>query len=113
MQFILNDVLSATSEDWDQTLSIGIKGHALVLKHIIPLMRTDGSFVYTYKLKYTHTHTHTQSKQTSQQKKTIVIHTKTEGSIVNMGSISSVIAQPKFVTYSVTKAAMLQVYLCV
>ena len=70
-RFIFHSVLTASSSDWNDSLSVNIKGHALMMKHIVPIMKKGGS-------------------------------------VVTMCSVSSFIAQPKCVTYSATKAAMLQ-----
>ena len=40
--FIFKSVEFATAEDWDRTAAVNIKGHALVTKHVIPLMKNAG-----------------------------------------------------------------------
>lgn len=78
-RFVFHSVLTASDQDWNDSLSVNIKGHALMMKHIVPIMRrgTDEQHV--------------------------------GGSIIMMCSVSSFIAQPKCITYSATKAAMLQI----
>ena len=72
-RFIFHSVLTASDKDWNDSLSVNIKGHAFVLKHIVPIMKrgTDENL---------------------------------GGSIVNLASVSSVIAQPNCITYAATKA---------
>lgn len=79
-RFIFHSVLSASDKDWNNSLSVNIKGHALMMKHIVPIM-----------------------KKGNDEKDNI------GGSIIMMCSVSSYIAQPKCITYSATKAAMLQI----
>ena len=38
-RFIFHSVLTASDQDWNNTLSVNIKGHALMLKHIVPIMK--------------------------------------------------------------------------
>eukprot|EP01083_Nonionella_stella_P023270 64349_1 len=78
-RFIFHSVLTASDQDWNDTLSVNVKGHALCMKHIVPIMKKGRS-----------------------DKDNV------GGSIIMMCSMSSLIAQPKCVTYSATKAAMLQ-----
>lgn len=40
--FIFESVETATAEDWDRACSVNIKGHALVTKHVLPLMKKAG-----------------------------------------------------------------------
>eukprot|EP00754_Rhynchopus_humris_P050894 Rhum_TRINITY_DN9221_c0_g1::Rhum_TRINITY_DN9221_c0_g1_i1::g.32328::m.32328 len=42
-RFVFHDVLTATPEDWDASLAVNVKGHALVLRHVVPYMVTDGT----------------------------------------------------------------------
>lgn len=86
-RFIFRSVLSATNDDWQQTMDVNIKGHALMMKHVIPLMR-----------KGRNEGLNNESKDENE----------TGGSIILMCSISSFIAQPTCATYAVCKAAMLQ-----
>ena len=37
--FVFESVETASAEDWDRSAAVNIKGHALVTKHCIPLMK--------------------------------------------------------------------------
>ena len=80
-RFIFHSVLTASDKDWNDSLSVNIKGHALVLKHIVPIMKrgTDERNI--------------------------------GGSSVNLASVSSVIAQPNCITYAATKAGYNVLYI--
>jgi len=48
-QFIFKSVEDATADDWDQSCAVNIKGHALVTKHVLPLMKQSncgGSIIF-------------------------------------------------------------------
>eukprot|EP01084_Bolivina_argentea_P160722 279847_1 len=75
--FIYNSVLSASNKNWNKVLSTNIKGHALIIKHMIPIMKHSNN-----------------NKSTS--------------SIINISSQSGVFAQPNTITYSICKAAIIQ-----
>jgi len=74
--FVLKGI-DASVEDWRRINDVNIMGTALMSKHVVPLMQTQGS-----------------------------------GAIVNLGSISSFIAQPEFVTYNASKAAIAAITRC-
>ena len=40
--FVFQSVETATAEDWDRTMSVNIKGHALMTKHALPMMKEAG-----------------------------------------------------------------------
>jgi len=40
--FIFRSVEDATAEDWDKSAAVNIRGHALLTKHILPLMKNTG-----------------------------------------------------------------------
>jgi len=40
--FIFHSVEHATAEDWDRSASVNIRGHALLTKHVLPLMKNAG-----------------------------------------------------------------------
>eukprot|EP01084_Bolivina_argentea_P019251 35819_1 len=42
-KYVYQSILSATSLDWDTTLSINLKGHAMTIKYFVPLIINDGS----------------------------------------------------------------------
>ena len=42
-KYYYKSVLSATNDDWDNTLKINIKGHCLITKHFVPLLLHDGT----------------------------------------------------------------------
>jgi dihydroanticapsin dehydrogenase len=72
--------LEATVEDWQRSLGVNVVGTSLVSRYASEAM-----------------------KQNSNQN-----GGKGHGAIVNLGSMSSFIAQPHFVCYSATKAAIIQ-----
>ncbi len=37
--FIFHSVETASAEDWDQSAAVNIKGHALLTKYLLPLMK--------------------------------------------------------------------------
>jgi len=74
--FVLKGI-DASVEDWRRINDVNIMGTALMSKHVVPFMQTQGS-----------------------------------GAIVNLGSISSFIAQPEFVTYNASKAAIVAITRC-
>lgn len=41
-RFVFKSIEDATGDDWDQSYAVNIKGHALVTKHILPLMKQSG-----------------------------------------------------------------------
>ena len=79
--FILKSVENFTKEEFMKSLEINVVGTALVTKYNVEEMKKN---------------THDLNKYNS-------------CSIVNLGSISSFIAQEGFMTYSATKAAILQI----
>ena len=42
-KYVYQSILSATSSDWDTTLRINLKGHAMTIKYFVPLMINDGT----------------------------------------------------------------------
>eukprot|EP01090_Pellita_catalonica_P023467 TRINITY_DN9697_c0_g2_i1.p1 TRINITY_DN9697_c0_g2~~TRINITY_DN9697_c0_g2_i1.p1 ORF type:complete len:270 (+),score=55.58 TRINITY_DN9697_c0_g2_i1:37-846(+) len=46
--FVFESVETASAEDWDRTAAVNIKGHALVTKHCLPLMKKaqGGSIIF-------------------------------------------------------------------
>jgi len=46
--FIFRSVEDATAEDWDKSAAVNIRGHALLTKHVLPLMKNTkgGSIVF-------------------------------------------------------------------
>eukprot|EP01063_Lacrimia_lanifica_P039696 TRINITY_DN8787_c1_g1_i1.p1 TRINITY_DN8787_c1_g1~~TRINITY_DN8787_c1_g1_i1.p1 ORF type:complete len:281 (+),score=108.64 TRINITY_DN8787_c1_g1_i1:44-886(+) len=41
-RFVFKGVVEATPEDWDASLGVNVKGTALVQRHVVPKMATDG-----------------------------------------------------------------------
>ena len=78
--FVYGTIDQVTNEQWDRTLNVNIKGYAFTMKYIIPIMKLNSN----------------NNKEQS------------NGSIVNISSISAFCGQEEFVPYSVTKAAVLQ-----
>eukprot|EP01116_Phalansterium_solitarium_P015579 TRINITY_DN3455_c0_g1_i1.p1 TRINITY_DN3455_c0_g1~~TRINITY_DN3455_c0_g1_i1.p1 ORF type:complete len:259 (-),score=18.29 TRINITY_DN3455_c0_g1_i1:189-965(-) len=75
--FVFGTVETASSDQWDNVLSVNVKAYAFTSKFVAPFMRKQGA-----------------------------------GSIVNVASISSFIAQPAFVPYNTSKGAVLQLTRC-
>ena len=42
-KYVYQSILSATSSDWDTTLRINLKGHAMTIKYFVSLMIRDGT----------------------------------------------------------------------
>ncbi|KAK9816867.1 hypothetical protein WJX72_006302 [[Myrmecia] bisecta] len=82
-RFVFADAESATNEDWDAVLDTNIKGYAFAIKHAIHEMKQNGGS-----------------------------STEPGGAIVNIASVSSFIAQPAFVPYSTSKAAVIGLTKC-
>ena len=76
--FVFHSVETASSADWQQSCATNIVGNALMTKNFLPLLK-KGAEQYA-----------------------------AGASIIFQGSISSFLAQPNCATYSVTKAAILQ-----
>jgi NAD(P)-dependent dehydrogenase (short-subunit alcohol dehydrogenase family) len=71
--FTLGLIENVSAEQWSHIFNVSIRGYALMVKHIVPLLKQQRS-----------------------------------GSIIQFGSISGSIAQPGFIPYSTTKAAVIQ-----
>ncbi|KAL6062329.1 Dihydroanticapsin 7-dehydrogenase [Balamuthia mandrillaris] len=82
--FVFGTVDETSAEDWDKVLGVNVKGTALVCKHVIRQM-----------------------KQQDLNEK------GSRGSIVNLASVSSYIAQRGFVPYNTSKAAILGLTRCI
>jgi len=76
--FVLKTVSDATPEDWQRSFGINVFGMAFMTKHVIEKMKLNNDS-----------------------------NNSKGGSIVNIASISSFIAQPNLATYSATKAAII------
>jgi NAD(P)-dependent dehydrogenase (short-subunit alcohol dehydrogenase family) len=97
--FIFHSVETASAEDWDYSAAINIKGHALLTKHLLPLLKVceiatylGSSFppLHPSLLCFTH------------------VQNANGASIVFQGSISSYLAQPNCATYATMKGAIVQ-----
>ena len=76
--FVFHSVETASAADWEQSCATNIVGNAMMTKHCLPLLKKGA------------------------------VQFSAGASIVFQGSISSFLAQPNCATYSVTKAAIVQ-----
>ncbi|GAB5364596.1 hypothetical protein AAMO2058_000983400 [Amorphochlora amoebiformis] len=80
------------SQDWDRVLKTNIVGYAKCIEHVVPWMRRNPLTDVVY--------------ENDQGEGVSTIHAGCRGSIINMASVSSFIAQPEFVPYNTTKAGI-------
>merc|ERR1712139_622010 len=85
-------------KDWDKILSVNVIGYANCIKHASKYIRKNKIPNDTITLDF--------GRGKSK------IKTGTKGAIVNIGSVSSYIAQPEFLPYNATKAAILSITRC-
>ena len=85
-------------EDWDLIMRTNVVGFAKCTEHAVALMRENevGNLMYN----------------NDQGEGVTKIHAGSRGSIVNIASVSSFIAQPEFVPYNASKGAVLQLTKC-
>eukprot|EP00927_Polykrikos_kofoidii_P067143 TRINITY_DN62657_c0_g1_i1.p1 TRINITY_DN62657_c0_g1~~TRINITY_DN62657_c0_g1_i1.p1 ORF type:complete len:619 (-),score=95.85 TRINITY_DN62657_c0_g1_i1:339-2195(-) len=84
--------------DWDTVFQVNVCGYARCIKHAMHHMRKNELTNNCY--------------WNDQGEGTTFIHAGSRGSIVNVASISSFIAQPEFVPYNASKGAVLQLSKC-
>lgn len=94
--FVFGEITDITSSDWDRALGVNVKGYALCIKHAALAMRKQGRG----------------GTLLSCSLNEAEIFAFVVGSIINIGSISSWVAQPAFVPYNTTKGAILQLTRC-
>jgi len=88
-----------SSEQWDRVFRVNILGYSYGMKHAVKAMQlhdADLGVVYT----------------NDQIRGTSTIDARCRGSIINVCSVSSFIAQPEFVPYNTSKGAILQMTRC-
>eukprot|EP00298_Acanthocystis_sp_HF-20_P026804 c4631_g1_i1.p1 GENE.c4631_g1_i1~~c4631_g1_i1.p1 ORF type:complete len:318 (+),score=135.57 c4631_g1_i1:37-990(+) len=87
-----------TDEDWSRVMDTNVKGYALCIKHAVPYMYKNSLSDHVLDV-----------NQGYGENK---IHAGSRGSIVNIASVSSFIAQPEFIPYNCSKGAILQLTKC-
>eukprot|EP01046_Picozoa_sp_COSAG06_P004059 COSAG06_NODE_165_length_21563_cov_22.812989_4_plen_117_part_00 len=90
---------SITDEDWEVLFKTNVLGYARCIKHALPHIRKNKPSDYVI--------------ENDQGQGTQRLDCGSRGSIVNVASISSWIAQPEFVPYARTTTAPSSMTLCV
>jgi NAD(P)-dependent dehydrogenase (short-subunit alcohol dehydrogenase family) len=89
---------NVTKEAWDRVFNINVRGYANFIKAVGKVMNKNEPAGTVY--------TNVQKRGTS------TIDARDKGSIINICSVSSYIAQPEFVPYNCSKGALLQLTKC-
>eukprot|EP00471_Norrisiella_sphaerica_P008382 CAMPEP_0184497452 /NCGR_PEP_ID=MMETSP0113_2-20130426/36605_1 /TAXON_ID=91329 /ORGANISM="Norrisiella sphaerica, Strain BC52" /LENGTH=285 /DNA_ID=CAMNT_0026884565 /DNA_START=94 /DNA_END=951 /DNA_ORIENTATION=- len=87
-----------TDDDWNEILQTNVIGYSRCIEAVVPWMRKNELSGPEY--------------HNDQGRGTTVIRTGSKGAIVNVASISGLIAQPEFVPYNVSKAGILVMTKC-
>mmetsp|Transcript_7066 Transcript_7066/g.13023 ORF Transcript_7066/g.13023 Transcript_7066/m.13023 type:complete len:287 (-) Transcript_7066:210-1070(-) len=87
-----------TTEGWEKVLQTNIMGYSRCIQHVVPWMRRNKPTGLVYKI--------------DQGEGTSVINAGSRGAIVNIASISALIAQPEFMPYNTSKAGVLMMTKC-
>ena len=104
-RFILKSIEDSTDEDWNTVIDTNIKGVAFCTKYFIELVK---SFPNQIDEDQDHLVEGNKVILKSTSQETVKRYVKHVRSIVNLSSISAFIAQDNIATYSMTKAAVLQ-----
>jgi len=104
-RFILKSIEDSTDEDWNTVIDTNIKGVAFCTKYFIELVK---SFPNQMDDNQDHLVEENKVILKSTAEETSRRYVKHVKSIVNLSSISAFIAQDNIATYSMTKAAVLQ-----